>query len=166
MNYPPWLIEMYKLAQKGDADLQFQVGNVLYEGIANVTKDTHFAVMWLHKAAVQGHAEAQYKLGKCFAEGNGGYPGQTLREDFVEAINWYRKAAQQGHTLALLHLGECYAKGEGVEADKVEAFAYLKLACKKSEMARGNFNAVRKSMLGSEIKSGQIRAKELSEGFE
>ena len=46
MNYPPWLIEMYKLAQKGDADLQCQVGNVLYEGIANVTKDTHFAATY------------------------------------------------------------------------------------------------------------------------
>ena len=165
MNFPPWLVEIYKLAQKGDADHQFNVGNILYEGGTGVTKDTHLAVMWLHKAAVQGHAEAQYKLGKCFAEGNGGYPGQTLREDLVEAVNWYGKAARQGHTLALLHLGECYAEGKGLEADRVEAFAYLKLACKNTEKARDNLNAIRRTMTPNEIKSGQTRAKEIRAGF-
>ena len=166
MHYPLWLIEMHKLAESGDAEYQCQVGTIFYGGNANVTKDTHLAVMWLHKAAVQGHAEAQYRLGKCFAEGNGGYPGQTIRGDFVEATNWYRKAAQQGHTLALLHLGECYAKGEGVEANKVEAFALLKLACKQTEEARDNLNAIRRLMTKSEVKSGQIRAKEITAGFE
>lgn len=166
MNFPPWLVEIYKLAKKGDADHQFNVGNILYEGGTGVTKDTHLAVMWLHKAAVQGHAEAQYKLGKCFAEGKGGYPGQTLREDLVEAANWYRKAAKQRHALALLRLGECYAKGEGVEVNKVEAFAYLKLACKNTEKARDSLNAIRRTMTPNEIKSGQTRAKEIQADFE
>jgi Sel1 repeat-containing protein len=43
------------------------------------------------KAAEQGHAEAQYRLGSCYREGFG------VQQDDAEATKWYRKAAEQGY---------------------------------------------------------------------
>jgi hypothetical protein len=43
------------------------------------------------KAAEQGHAEAQYRLGLCYREGFG------VAKDEIEAVKWCRKAAEQGY---------------------------------------------------------------------
>jgi TPR repeat protein len=49
-------------------------------------------VKWYHKAAEQGHADAQFNLGWCFMYGQG------VAKDPVEAVMWYCKAAEQGHS--------------------------------------------------------------------
>ena len=54
------------------------------------------AVEWYRKAAEQrhdgqSHAGAQYKLGECYARGEG------VEQDMVKAAEWYRKAGEQGH---------------------------------------------------------------------
>ena len=49
---------------------------------------------YLKKAAQQGYAPAQYKLGDCYACGYG------VEEDNVQAAQWYQKAAEQGHAEA------------------------------------------------------------------
>ena len=46
---------------------------------------------WYRKAAEQGDAEAQYKLGGCYLDGEG------VARDKTEALKWWRKAAEQGH---------------------------------------------------------------------
>jgi TPR repeat protein len=56
-----------------------------------VAKDLVEAVKWHHKAAKQGHADAQFNLGMRFKNGQG------VAKDPVEAVKWYRKAAEQGH---------------------------------------------------------------------
>jgi TPR repeat protein len=60
------------------------------------------SIMWLERAANQGHAGAQCQLGHTHREGNGPING-TGR--FNEAIRWYQLAADQGHADAQLHLG-------------------------------------------------------------
>jgi TPR repeat protein len=47
-------------------------------------------VMWFHKAAEQGHAEAQYNLGVNYGKGQG------VPQDYSEAVKWLRMAAEQG----------------------------------------------------------------------
>lgn len=47
------------------------------------------AAEWYRKAADQGHAEAQFKLGKMYATGNG------VEKDEGKAAEWHRKAAAQ-----------------------------------------------------------------------
>jgi TPR repeat protein len=47
-------------------------------------------VRWYQKAAKQGHAEAQYRLGVAYVYGKG------VPQDYAEAVRWYRKAADQG----------------------------------------------------------------------
>ena len=45
----------------------------------------------LQKEAAANDAEAQYKLGRMYADGEG------VAEDEAEAVKWYRKSAMQGH---------------------------------------------------------------------
>ncbi|MCD8070178.1 MAG: hypothetical protein LUE08_02175 [Akkermansiaceae bacterium] len=52
------------------------------------------------EAAEQGNAEAQYRLGECYAEGEG------VEKDVKEAVRWWRKAADQGHAEARMALHE------------------------------------------------------------
>ena len=76
------------------------------------------AVACFRKAAEQGHADAQYRLGECYDEGRG------VERDLTEAAGWYRKAAEQGHADAQYRLGECYAEGEGVGRDPFMALRW------------------------------------------
>lgn len=82
-----------KMAQKGDAEAQFQLGArfALGEG---VTQSYEEAVKWYRKAARHNHASAQYALGVCYAEGLG------VRQSLSKSEKWHRKAAGQGHPLA------------------------------------------------------------------
>ena len=45
---------------------------------------------WHRKAAEQGYAKSQFKLGSCYEYGKG------VKRDRFEAVEWYRKAADQG----------------------------------------------------------------------
>jgi len=50
------------------------------------------------KAAEQGNAKAQSRLGRMYATGEG------VTSNFPQAVFWFRKAAQQGNALALYDL--------------------------------------------------------------
>ena len=53
-------------------------------------------------AADQGIAEAQMKVGYCYATGNG------VPKNLEEAAKWYRLAAEQGNAKAQITLGYYY----------------------------------------------------------
>ena len=114
------------LAEKGDPEAQYQLGNFYASGWDDfvndygVKKDWQKAIEWYTKAAEQGYAEAQYTLGMRYAEGKG------VKQDWQKAIEWYTKAAEQGHAEALYTLGMYYAKGEGVEEDWKKAVEWFK----------------------------------------
>ena len=55
--------------------------------------------VWIRKAAEQGLAEAQYKLGFQYDQGEG------VPKDHEQAIVWYQKAAYQGNSRAIELLG-------------------------------------------------------------
>ena len=74
------------------------------------------------KAAEQGNAEAKFKLGLMYYDGDG------VPQDYAEAMKWYRKAAEQGDAVAQLFLGYLYFEGEGVPKDDVEAYVWFSIA--------------------------------------
>ena len=83
----------------------------------------------LRKAAEQGQAEAQYRLGSCYLEGSG------VIKDEAEAVKWYRKAADQGDAMPQFHLANCcfnvancYLDGRGVTKDIGEAVMWFRKA--------------------------------------
>ena len=74
---------------------EFEKGKALYTAQDYKTAVTQFAL-----AADKGHAEAQYIIGRCYAEGKG------VEQDMSEAVKWYRKAADNGNEDAKRNLGK------------------------------------------------------------
>ena len=81
------------LAEKGDAEAQYNLGN-LYRVGHGFTENDKTAVKWYTFAARQGHASAQYFLGWMYADGEG------VIQDNVRAHMWLNIAASSGNKTA------------------------------------------------------------------
>ena len=100
----------------------------------------------------QGDADAQYKRGVLYANGNG------VTKDYAEAVKCFRKAADQGHAGAQVSLGGLYYSGQGVTKDYAEAMKwYLKAA------NQGNASA--QFMLGLLYFNGQGTSRDSAEAL-
>ena len=117
-------------AAQGDADAQYNLGGMYYDGLG-VTQDYQQSLQWYRKAAGQGHATAQNILGLQYQYGLG------VTQDYQQAVQWFRKAAAQGHANAQYNLGMMYRDGEGVTQDYQQALDwYRKAAAQGSEVAK------------------------------
>ncbi|MCB1722466.1 MAG: sel1 repeat family protein [Gammaproteobacteria bacterium] len=77
----------------------------------------------VHRAAREGNAEAQFRLGVMYGNGDG------VGLDYAQALHWFNKAAEQDHESALITLAWMYANGAGVDADEASARTlYLRAA--------------------------------------
>ncbi len=123
---PALVADIRKKAEAGDAASQSLLGywyaSDQYDTGRGVLEDHKEAVKWYRKAAEQGYALAQVKLGGMYGSGRG------VPQDHKEAIKWCRKAAMQGNARAQVALGASYAKGGGVLKDYVAAYAWYSLA--------------------------------------
>ncbi len=79
----------------------------------------------LRAAAEAGDAEAQYRLGMLYGNGEG------VPLDHTRAEHWFTQSARQGHETALLTLAWMYASGAGVEMDDDRARELYLLAADK-----------------------------------
>jgi TPR repeat protein len=120
-DYDTAVKEFTKLAEKGDANAQANLGYMYYAG-EGVPQDYEKAVYWYRKAATQGNKDAQYNLAVSYAFGEG------VKQDLTEAAIWYRRAGEQGHIVSQYSLGISYAYGEGVPQDQKEAARWFKKA--------------------------------------
>jgi TPR repeat protein len=104
--------DLRRRAEAGDAHAQFELG-IRYDD-AHKRDPARDAEMqkWLRKAADQGYAPAETKLGWIY------YLGRGVTKDFGEAVNWYRRGAEHGDPQAMTRLGHMYEFGEGVPRDK------------------------------------------------
>lgn len=66
----------------------------MYEKGRAVEQDQSEAASWYRRAAEQGDADAQYRLGNQYRLGKG-----VVQDDSIAAY-WYRKAANQHHEAA------------------------------------------------------------------
>ncbi len=111
-----------------------------------VADDYIEAEKWLHKAAAEGDAEAQYFLGKRYRK------GQSVPKDDAEALKWYRRAAEQGHAGAQYRLGFMYFAGVAVPQDDTKAYMWYSLAA-----ASGDKNGIlMRNTLANEITPAAI----------
>jgi len=120
-DYTAALKTFRPLAEEGNADAQFYVAVMYYNG-QGVPQNDEEAVQWFRKAAVKGHARAENNLGGLYMEGRG------VPRDNKEAAKWYRRAAEQGLAQAQYNLGFMYGKGAGVPRDFVLAYMWFSLA--------------------------------------
>ena len=100
-------------------------GTVTCDTGEGVPQDDAEAVIWYRRAAEQGHAGAQYSLGRMYDIGRG------APEDDAEAVRWFRLAAEQGEASAQYNLGVMYGTGEGVPQDDAEAVRWYRLAAEQ-----------------------------------
>ena len=150
------------LAEQGDVSVQYNLGNLYYEG-RGVPQDDAEAVKWYRLAAEQGLAQAQYNLGFMYQQGEG------VPQDDAKGEKWYRLAAEQGLAEAQHNLGVMYGKGESVPQDSVQAYMWFNLAAsrysasEKTEMrdlAVNNRDGAASTMTPAQIAEAQRLARE------
>jgi hypothetical protein len=136
-----------KSAEQGNVDAQSNLreiqqnddtgdGQSRYEFVSvddgDVPPDDVEDVSRCRKAAEQGNADAQYRLGNMF------FTGKGVDEDNEEAIKWYRKAAGQGQADAQYQLGEIYYWGQCVDEDYHEAAKWYREAAEQGNAEAQN----------------------------
>jgi hypothetical protein len=109
------------LAEHGDADAQFALASLYYDGIG-VPADHMESSYWFLLAAKQGHAGAQYNIGNAYKRGEGVHQSDAM------AVHWWEKAAGQGLAEAQFNLALAYQEGAGVAKDKQMAARYYRQA--------------------------------------
>lgn len=85
-------------ARNGDPAAQFRLAQVLLTG-ARENRNPREGLQWLESAAVGGHQEAQFTLGRLYELGQG-----RVQRDRDRAVHWYERAADQGHVRARARL--------------------------------------------------------------
>jgi TPR repeat protein len=126
-----------KAAEQRHARAHYNIG-IIYNESSDANHEE--AMRWWQKAvelfraaAEQGDADAQWRLGSCY------HNGQGVSKDYAEAIKWYIKAAEQGYVDVQSRLGYCYYYGQGVKIDyKKAVYWYTKAA------EQGNADAQRR----------------------
>ncbi|KAF9540329.1 hypothetical protein EC957_004408, partial [Mortierella hygrophila] len=95
---------VYKAADQGDADAQFNIG-VMYRKGKGVPQDFAKAMEWFRMAANKGDAGAQCKIRIMNIKGQG------VTKSYSEARKYFQKAADQGHSNAHYWLKELSTVG-------------------------------------------------------
>lgn len=75
---------------------------------------------WDEKAAAQGNAASQTRLGMMYHEGLGVQP------DPAEAVRWWQQGARQGNKVAQYMMGIAHHKGNGTIKDRLAAMRFLR----------------------------------------
>lgn len=154
-DVPP-LGALKKEATSGDPQAQYKMARA-YEREFDLIS----AANWHWAAAVQGHADAQYRLGKILIRDFAlkvNAQRTTPERDATVAAKWFWQAAHQGHQFAQYALGRCFAEGDGVTQDLVEAYKWFGLAAKQGhEDAEKAQTRLIFKMTASQIDLGQSR---------
>ena len=105
------------LAEKGDADAQFNLGQAYRLG-RGVPLSLTAAQSWFERAADSGHVDAQTTLGLLLFQ-NGNHTG---------GLRWLKNASDQGEPRAMLVYGTALYNGDGVAQDPILGYAYVSRA--------------------------------------
>lgn len=113
-DYAKAVAEWRSLAETGDADAQFNMGQAYKLG-RGVPMDLNAAIQWYRKAAAQGHMRAEDNLGLClFQQG-----------DRAGAMPYLERAAGRGDSRAQYIYATALFNGDLVEKDWVRAYALM-----------------------------------------
>jgi len=116
-DYPAAVAIWRPLAEGGDADAQFNLGQAYRLG-RGVQLDLSAAKVWFERAARSGHVDAETTLGLLTFQ-NG---------DRVTGLKWLKAAADQGEPRAMLVYGTALFNGDSVPQDRLLAYAYVSRA--------------------------------------
>jgi tetratricopeptide (TPR) repeat protein len=153
-DYAGAIAEWRPLADRGDADAQFNLGQAYKLG-RGVTANPGIAQSWYEKAAKQGHEQAQVNVGLLlYNEGR--------RQ---EAMPWIRKAADLGDPRAQYILGTELFNGDLVGKDWPRAYALmLKAADGGVPPAADNLKAMERFIPMEQRRQGTALAQGMGRG--
>ena len=126
-NAPKAIKTLYRMARKGSAEAQYNLGVHFSTGDI-VAEDDALAVKWYELAAEKGLVMAQANLALMYDLGEGG------PKDDRKAARWYLAAARGGSVLAQLNLGRLYSLGSGVLQDHAQAVKWYTAAAKEGSV--------------------------------
>ena len=143
--------ELRPLAKQGNADAQYFVAKahelcfrLSFEGAAE----------WYRRAAEQGHADAQSRLGTYYMNGRG------VPKDYEEAVKWWHKAAEQGDAGSMFALGnmsyEC-----GGEVDRSCGIGFVPHTPEYAEAAKWYRLAAERGHIRAQLSIGAMYAEGL-----
>jgi TPR repeat protein len=118
---PQNLKKLKKLAEDGDANSQYKLGQAYLEG-DGAQQNFGEAITLFRKSAEQKNADAHFSIGLMYDEGNG------VPQDYVTAAEWYTKAAELGHATAQYSLGLMHTTGQGLPNDLIYAHMWFNMA--------------------------------------
>ena len=101
------LYKIYKEQSQYDSDSKYCLSCLLMNGFG-CEQNVRTGIDMIAELAEQGHAQAQFKLGRYYDKGEG------VPQNYEKAIIWYTKAAEQGYVKALYNLGQSYRQGKRV----------------------------------------------------
>lgn len=108
----PEFLALQQRAEKGERAARFELARAIELGEGSgKPRNLLEAIPWFEKAAAQGHAEAQSRLGAYYRVAN----------KHEQALQWLRKAAAQDHARATHALASMYDMGQGVTQDGPQA---------------------------------------------
>lgn len=118
--------------------------------------DCAAALQNFRRAAEQGDAHAQFRLGSMYERALG------VPQDYMTALKWYRLAADQGNAAAQLRLGVMYIWSLGVPQDLVQAHMWFNLAAIDPRLATAvrNRDFTAKRMTPFQVLEAQRRARD------
>jgi len=118
------LDELREMAEQGDVNAQYQLGENYYSG-KGVPKDYKEAVKWCKMAGEQGHPFAHSVLRAIAIDGKA-ISGEEL-------FAWFKNQAEQGNVKAHFSIGVMYENGETVARNRKEAMKWLKSAAEQGD---------------------------------
>lgn len=92
----------------------------------NKKSTRELAFMWLSKAAEQGHADAQYQLGRMYYNNHITWLNLSAEEREDQAMAWYEKAAAQDHQKARWGRQDILI-GRAIEKNAISFICFLSL---------------------------------------
>jgi hypothetical protein len=144
------------LAEKGDPDAQFNLGQAYKQG-KGVPDDLATALGWYEKAAQRGHPQAQVNVGLLLY--NGGRKS--------DALPWLSKGADLGDPRSQYILGTEMFNGQLVSRDWPRAYALMSLASGRGLAAAvQNLKAMDQYIPADQRQQGLALAKRLESGAE
>ncbi|KAI8373152.1 uncharacterized protein BYT42DRAFT_501032 [Radiomyces spectabilis] len=132
-----YLVEAQKilkqLSLRGHGDAQYYLANLYALGILHRSHKSQFdkAFPLFVQAAKHHHADAAYRVGKCYEDGLG------TRKDKSKAVQYYKKAATLNHPGAMYRLGLAEIHGElGMAENLRDGHKWLK---RSAEIANAEY---------------------------
>ncbi|MEA3040518.1 MAG: uncharacterized protein QOC65_7, partial [Sphingomonadales bacterium] len=151
-NYEAAIREWRPLAERGDADAQFNMGQAYRLG-RGVSADPRTSNMWFERAARQGHAQAEANLALSLFQS-----GERER-----SIPWLQRAAERGDRRAQYYLGTAHFNGDLVARDWPRAYALMSRSAEQGlPQARTSLEEMERHLSADDRARGSALAREMA----